>query len=150
MRNMSTNYKKIKNTITSDTYLDNWGRKNIPQFKGVISRDRFPAKFAELSRGDSIIINLDPQYSTGGSHWVGLRFSSEAPLVLYKDSFGAPPPEEVRSAVLNSGYGLVYGTRIYQKISQENCGKLSLIWLKTLSDAAKKGQELEIFRDIEE
>lgn len=141
--------RKIKNTTTSDTYLNDWGRKHIPGFTGVISRDKFPKLFAKMKPGNSCIINLDKDYGTGGTHWTAVRMSSEAPLVMYKDSFGSPPPEDVRSAVLPLGLGLVYGNKINQKISQTNCGKHALLFLKLMEDAAEDREELETFAQIE-
>lgn len=141
--------KAIKNKITSDTYLDKWGREHIDGFRGVIDQTQFPRKFAKMSPGDSYIINLDPHYKHGGTHWVAIRYLKEGPIIFYKDSFGANPPELIRTTVLNSGLGLLSGNRIYQKMSQENCGKLSLTWLKLIADAAADGQELETIREIE-
>lgn len=141
--------RKIKNKVTSDDYLNRWGREHIPNFKGVIDRTQFPSKLKTMKSSDSYVVNLDPGYLRGGSHWVAIRYLSEAPIIFYKDSFGGLPSEEIKKAVLDSGLGLLSGSRIYQKLSQENCGKLSLTWLKLISDAAADGEELETIEQIE-
>lgn len=135
------------NGITTDVQLANWGTKNIPGFRGVFSRDKIEHICPQLQPGDSIIVNLDAGYKRGGTHWVALRMSSEAPIVYYKDSFGAPPPKDINKYC--GDRGVVYGNRIYQKLSEENCGQRSLRFLQSMNDAARRGREIEWFRDSE-
>jgi hypothetical protein len=141
--------QKIKNKVTSDRYLERWGQTHIHGFRGVIDRTQFPRKFASMRPGDSLVINLDPGYEHDGTHWTAVRYLTEAPIIFYKDSFGGPPPEDIRRAILPTKLGLLSGNRIYQKMSQENCGKLALTWLKLIADAAADGQELETINEIE-
>lgn len=101
-----------------------------------------------LKPGDSIIINLDPSYKHGGTHWVALRVSRYAPLVYYKDSFGAPPPNDVVAAVRATGLGLLYGNRIKQKLKEVNCGKKAAEWLFDME--ASGPHELAYFESIEQ
>lgn len=138
---------KLPNTITTDAQLDNYCMRNIPGYCGTISREDFARMFQHMNDGDSTIINLDPEYGRGGTHWVALRISSEAPIVYYKDSFGAPPPDDI-VRVINSGRplrGLIYGNRINQKISEENCGKRAAMFLKRMAAAASDRGEIEYF-----
>ena len=139
---------RIKNTITSDNYLDKIGREHIIGFRGVYSRDRAAKIIPKLRPGQSIVINLDPKYATGGSHWTALRVSSESPTIMYSDSFGAGPPEDVRAAALHTGRGLVFSNRIHQKLSEKNCGKRSLLWLMLMADAGQLKKELEVFQKL--
>lgn len=139
---------KIKNTTTSDSYLSKWGYKHIPGFSGVFSRDVAAKRIPKMKPGDSIIINLDSGYKHDGSHWVALRFASEAPIIMYCDPFGTPPPEDVRHASLTTGRGVLYGNRIYQSINETNCGKRALVWLFRMELAAQDGKELEKFREL--
>lgn len=144
---MNTN--KLPDTVTSDVQLNKHGQKYIPGFKGVISRDEFSDIYNDMMPGDSVIINLDPEYSRGGTHWVAFRMSSEAPVTYYKDSFGAPPPEDVIAAVKASDLGLVYGNRIVQDIKMENCGKLSMKFLEQMAKGARQKREIETFIGLE-
>ena len=139
---------RIKNSITTDDYLNKIGREHIYGFRGVYSRDAAAKVIPKMKPGQSIIINLDPKYQNGGSHWTALRVSTEAPVIMYTDSFGAGPPEDVRGASLQTGRGLVYSNRIKQKINETNCGKRSLLWLMLMDQADQIGKELEIFQKI--
>jgi len=141
--------KRLSNKVLSDVELNEWGRNNIPQFVGVIDRTQFPKHFENMRPGDSIIINLDANYENGGTHWTALRISSEVPIVYYKDSFGAPCPTEVVDSVSKTGWGLIYGNKINQKLNQENCGKRSAEFLYNMSLAANDKRELEYFDSIE-
>jgi hypothetical protein len=100
-----------------------------------------------MGAGGSAIVNLDPGYKRGGTHWVAVRVSRWAPIVFYKDSFGAPPPSDVVRAVRASGLGLVYGNRINQKLREVNCGKRAAEWLYDLEHAGP--YEIELFRSSE-
>lgn len=139
---------RIKNSITSDEYLNRIGRENISGFRGVYSRDKAAKLIPKMKPGQSLIINLDPKYSFGGSHWTAIRKSTESPIYMYADSFGAGPPEDVRGAALSTGRGLVYSNRIHQKISEKNCGKRALLWLMLMADAGQLKKELEVFQKL--
>lgn len=145
---MRTKKLRIKNTITTDDYLNKIGKEHILGFKGVYSRDVAAKVIPKMKPGQSMIINLDPNYENGGSHWTALRISTESPTIMYTDSFGAGPPEDVRTASLNTGRGLVFSNRINQKISEKNCGKRALLWLMLMDQAGQLGKELEIFQKI--
>ena len=137
----------LGNGITTDRQLEEWGKKNIANFYGVINRSDFPRVYNLMKDGDSLIINLDPGYSKGGTHWVALRISSEAPVVFYKDSFGVAPPKDVQDTIKDRG--LIYGNKKYQKIKEENCGRRASEFLYMMSDAADKKNEIEKFEQIE-
>lgn len=139
--------KGLGNGITTDTQLADYGTKHIPGFRGVFSRDQMKDICSRLGPGESVILNLDPGYSRGGTHWVALRVSIEAPIVYYKDSFGAPPPNDIAGCF--EGLGVVYGNRIYQKLSEQNCGQRALKFLQSMQAAASRGAEIEWFSDSE-
>lgn len=138
--------RKLRNSITSDEYLQKWCAKYVPGFYGVYSASEFPRIYRHMKPGNSVIINLDPHYEHGGTHWVALRVCSTAPIVMYKDSFGAPPPNAIKTAVAASDRGLVYGNRIYQALDEENCGKRAAEFLYDLSEAA---DEISLFERME-
>lgn len=139
------------NRLTSDNELDAWGKANIPGFLGVISRSDYDGLYPAgrpMAPGTSCVINLDGNYSQGGTHWCGVRVSSEQPLVMYFDSFGFPPPREVTLRGRKDGRGVLYPDIEYQDIDEVNCGPRALAALKLLSDGSQKGEELEAFRRL--
>jgi hypothetical protein len=139
------------NRLTSDTELDAWGKANIPGFLGVVSRSDYDELYPPghpMAPGTSCVINLDGNYSQGGTHWCAVRVSSEQPLVMYFDSFGFPPPREVTLRGRKDGRGVLYPDIEYQDIDEVNCGPRALAALKLLSDGAQKGEELEAFRRL--
>jgi len=141
---------ELPDTLTYDDQLREWGKTNIKGFVDVIDRTQFEKYYERMKEGDSLIINLDPNYKNGGTHWTALRISSEAPLVYYKDSFGAPCPEEIIDTIKKYGNrGLVYGNRINQKIKEENCGKRSAYFLYEMEKCSEKGKEIECFEQLE-
>lgn len=143
---------KLPNKVLSDEDLRVWCNHNVPGFIDVIDRTQFPSYYAKMVPGDSIIINLDPGYKHGGTHWTALRVSTEAPLVYYKDSFGAPCPTEVVDAVKKNGNpprGLVYGNRINQHLKESNCGKRAAYFLRDMANCALEGNEIDCFDKLE-
>lgn len=142
--------QKLPNSVTTDDQLRQWCKTNVPGFIDVIDRTKFEDYYKHMKPGQSLIINLDPKYKHGGTHWTALRVSSEAPLVYYKDSFGAPCPKEIIDNVKKYGNrGLIYGNKINQKIKEDNCGKRSSYFLKDIADCAKNGNEIECFEKFE-
>lgn len=137
-----------QNRETSDKELNKYGYRNIRQFRGTYNRNEFPEVFKSMKDGDSIIINLDPDWSQGGTHWTAIRKSSEAPIVYYIDSFGVPPPNIVTDVVKKSGYGLLYGDSKRQKLKEVNCGPRALHVLELLADGASRNLELETFESV--
>lgn len=138
---------QLSNNETTDVELSDYCFRNVPQFMGVISRDKFAKIYPKMHPGDSLIINIDPQYSKNGTHWVAFRKSSEAPIGYYKDSYGAPPPQDVINAVKD--VGVIYGNKINQTMKETNCGKRSALFLQQMSKASSEGLEIEFFESLE-
>lgn len=139
------------NRLTDDQELAAWGHKHIPGFLGVMSRTDFTRAYPPdepMKPGTSVILNLDPGYAHGGTHWVGVRVAESQPLVLYSDSFGMPPPREVTLRGRQDGRGLLYPDVQYQAMQEVNCGPRALAALKLMADGAKKGRELEAFGQL--
>lgn len=135
----------LPDKVLSDEDIRSWCQAHVPGFVGVYDRTRFKDIYSKMMPGQSTVINLDPGYSQGGTHWVAVRVSSEAPIVYYKDSFGAPCPTDVVDAVEASGRGLLYGNNMDQKIEEVNCGKRAAYFLRDLARSAAKGKEIEYF-----
>jgi|HubBroStandDraft_4_1064222.scaffolds.fasta_scaffold514742_2 hypothetical protein len=140
----------LPNNQTSDIQLNNWGQKYIKGFRGVINRNDIDKYAPNMKGGQSLIINLDPGYHRGGTHWTSLRYSSESPYIaFYKDSFGMVPPDNIIKSVHNSGRHIIYGNNIYQKLKEQNCGKRAAYFLRDMSNASDNNMELEYFENLE-
>lgn len=137
------------NRETTDTELDAWGKKHIPGFLGVRARSQFCDLYpdgAPMQPGSSCILNLDfGEYDRGGTHWVAVRVAKDAPLLLYFDAFGLPPPREVTLRGRRDGRGILYPDIQYQDLSDVNCGPRALAVLHYLATAPN---ELEAFGEI--
>lgn len=131
--NTSDRVKKLGDKITTSEQLET-ALKDLPGFRGTYDRVGFFKAYPHFVAGDSAIINLDPRYKNGGTHWVAIRISTDGTTILYKDSFGAPPPEAFYK---NLGRPVLYGNSIFQKLTEQNCGKRSAEMLTSLSDAKK-------------
>ena len=137
----------------SNIELDKWCYKHIHGYRGTINKNEFPKIYQTMKPGESVILNLDPDYRRGGTHWVGLRVAKNSPVVFYKDSFGAPPPAVVVDTVSiknDNGLcrGLLFGDIQTQKLDQSNCGWRAAMFLKDMVNGSNKGAELDMFRQI--
>lgn len=133
----------------SDKELDKWCYHHVPQYKGTINKNDFAKLYPTMIPGDSCIINLDPDYENGGTHWTAIRVSSEGPIVYYKDSFGVAPPQIVVDTVNSHGQppkGLVFGDLKYQQMKESNCGYRAAMFLRSMSYAGKNNKEIEYFK----
>lgn len=138
------------NRETSNVELNRWGKEHIPGFLGVVPRDKYGQLYHDgMKPGSSAIINLDfGNYARGGTHWVAARVSSEAPLVLYFDAYGLPPPTAVSARAHRSGRGVVWTDIQQQGDDEVNCGPRALAALHWLADAASHGKELSAFAEL--
>lgn len=137
------------NRETTDGELAAWGAEHIPGFLGVRARSQFSSLYpdgAPMTPGSSCILNLDfGDYGRGGTHWVAVRVAKDAPLLLYFDAFGLPPPREVTLRGRRDGRGILYPDIQYQDISEVNCGPRALAVLHYLATAPN---EMEAFGEI--
>lgn len=137
------------NRETTDSELASWGEQHIPGFLGVRARSQFCDLYpdgAPMRPGSSCILNLDfGDYGRGGTHWVAVRVAKDAPLLLYFDAFGLPPPREVTLRGRRDGRGILYPDIQYQDLSEVNCGPRALAVLHYLATAPN---EMEAFGEI--
>ena len=89
---------------------------------------------------------------TKGNHWVSLVMMSNPsrgnePLVLYKDSFGLPPGEDVKEQ-----FSIIkHNVFNQQEKDSSHCGIFAIANLKKIADSIKKQDELAKFiEDFEE
>lgn len=101
---------------------------NIP-LDGVYMLDELPKDFKR-----SIIINLDDSRGPG-SHWVCM-FKKNKDKVYY-DSYGFPPPKEVK----NKYPGGMYSTFINQGLTEKDCGERCLRVLRNVFVRRMRGIE---------
>ena len=138
----------------SNIEIDKWGFKNIPGFLGCINKNEFPVIYKKMNPGNSVVINLDPDYKRGGTHWTALRIGMDAPVIYYKDSFGVGPPQIITDTIYNTklrgniSRGLLYGDTKRQKLTETNCGFRAAIFLKNMDNAHKNGKEIEFYKSI--
>lgn len=132
----------------TDREIDRWCKSNVSGYWKSIDRTKIPKQMKELRPGDSTIVNLDPNYANGGTHWVAIRRGSEGPYIIYYDSFGIPPPTELMDYTKANNIGLLYCDFQFQKIDETNCGWRAATFLKKLSDAGLQKKEIETFRSI--
>jgi len=95
------------------------------------------------SKSTNVIINLadDPR---NGTHWVALRI--EPDKLIYFDSFGLIPPQEVVQLANFSKKSLIYNQLQYQKITLGHCGEYSLLALWCLENNIPLQKYLKPFR----
>lgn len=121
----------LGNGLTTDEDL----RAALPGVK-IYSSDGFARNYRHMKAGDLVIINLDRGFRNGGTHWVAVKISDDGRHVLYKDSFGFPPPLNVCKAVTagRSPRILLYSNVAAQRINEKNCGQRAILTLKALRD----------------
>lgn len=91
-------------------------RAGITTFRGVFSKDQLPAK--RLPGFYVINLQSSDEGDRLGTHWTLLqvgKFNN-----WYFDSYGAPPPLEVRAFTVGPLY---YSSAIVQSLSSSNCGR---------------------------
>ena len=103
--------------------------KGYKNYRGTFSRDTLPTK---IKPNDMGIINLD-SITGPGTHWTCYFNSPKTDYVYYFDSFGMPPPEEVKKFLKTSKKQVMYNTSEIQKISSIMCGYYCIHMLQELS-----------------
>ena len=132
--------------LTSDSQLYR-ECKNIDGFLGVFDRNNIPTSFFK-HKGSSIIVNLDPNYKRGGTHWVASRNANDGPCIYYFDSFGRVCPSIITNMADRYGLGILASDIQYQKLNQNNCGQWAVSFIKAMDKGNKKRKELETFMKI--
>ena len=91
---------------------------------GIYSRDNLPNKPNKCG-----IINFDT-FLNKGTHWCCYYIDEFAE---YFDSFGCPPPEEIKTFLNKSKKQIIYNSFQIQNINSSNCGVLCIIYIKARS-----------------
>ena len=74
-----------------------------------------------------------------GTHWVAMKLTKDT--VMYFDSFGLPPPEEIRQ--LRENY--IYNSSQYQKNTSVLCGYYCIYFINELSKNKRFSELLKPF-----
>lgn len=136
---------------TSDRELSQWGGAHIPGFLGCVSRTEYSTLYpphSPMPPGSSCIVNLDGDYRHGGTHWCAARVSSSAPLVLYFDPFGLPPPRELTERSREARREILYQDIDMQFEDDTNCGPRCLAFLSYMAENAAAGDELSAYARV--
>lgn len=108
----------------TNVQLEDIGRKNIPNFRGVYMRDSLPTR---VNVNESGIVNLDE--STGpGTHWVA--YVKRNRTVKYFDSFGNLRPPAELIAYFGPSSKITYNHTRFQNFNQSICGQLCVKFLE--------------------
>lgn len=103
--------------------------RNVNNFSGVFSRDALPKQIGKDSSG---VINLDAKGGPG-THWVGFVNAPWLKYVVYFDSFGLAPSEEVVRFLKTSGKEIYYNSGQLQDINSELCGVYVVDFIRRLN-----------------
>jgi hypothetical protein len=101
----------MDHTISNFELIDHAKKLKLPLI-GVFSKDKLPEKCFV----GSYIINLENS-SGGGTHWTYLRIFGDK-KVVYFDSFGLPPPQEIVRFVKH----FAFNSRQIQDLYATTCG----------------------------
>lgn len=110
--------------------MSTWGRAHIPGFLGVCARTEFPRY---MPPGSSIIINLDPHFAHGGTHWCACHASRDGRALYYVDPFGLSPPSQVTRNAWKNGLEVYRSDVQHQRFGENNCGPRSLAYLQEMA-----------------
>ena len=121
----------FKNIPITNFDIQNWVEYlKIPNFGGVISRDQIK----DCTPRHSFVINLN-ESDEPGSHWVAMFFGSD--LILYFDSFGLAPPQEVLMLCEKHRVNYTFNNTHYQEFTSVLCGYYCLFFLNEISRRMK-------------
>ena len=74
-----------------------------------------------MNKGDYVVINLDSEEGKG-THWVAALNAPHENTVLYFDSFGISPCQQIEKYCRSSGKELVYNSSEQQQLESNRCG----------------------------
>jgi len=117
----------MKLTSLYDSQIDNVFKK-YPQFGGTISR--LDLKLSDAKKNKFYVLNMDGEHS-GGTHWV-LLSNIDPKTVIYFDSFGAPPPENIYKFMKKTGKQCLYNDMQLQDINSSSCGWFDIYVMQQL------------------
>jgi hypothetical protein len=99
--------------------------RDIKNFVGVFSRNNTPY----LKKNHSLILNLDDEEGSG-THWVALCKKKDGSKVLFFDSYGYPPPQEIVDIYKKNKNKLVYSNNEIQDPTSIMCGYYCMMFIR--------------------
>jgi len=113
----------MRDYTTTNLDLTNLAHKMKINLIGIYSKNKLPQKCYV----GGYIINLEDSDDGSGTHWVSL-YITQKKEILYFDSFGMPPPREIK--VFVNYKPIAINTRTIQNINSTLCGYYCLYFLK--------------------
>lgn len=95
-------------------------------------KDEF-SKGLKIKSIECSIVNLDDSDGPG-THWVAYYNHPRLPYVLYFDSYGMPPPNQLAAYLLKAGKPLKYNSTQYQVTDSNACGYYCIFLLNQLHE----------------
>ena len=83
----------------------------------------------QIRESECGIVNLDT-VGGKGTHWVSYFNSPAEKYVEYFDSFGLPPPDEVKKYLFTSEKQIIYNTAELQSRDSELCGYYCIYYIR--------------------
>jgi len=127
--------------MTDNIQLENLAKKMKINLVGVFSKDKLPSRV----RVGAYIINLQDYDDGGGSHWTAFNISFDK-KVTYFDSFGLPPPTEVKDFV--GQYPIMSNIRHIQHLKSDMCGFYCLLFLKAIQQTNNSSRRFDDFLNM--
>jgi hypothetical protein len=96
---------------------------------------------------ENVIINLDESTDQSGTHWVAVCNLKRLGNIIYFDSFGISPSDDIAKYLKSSGKKIVYNNGQIQAISSVLCGYYCIYILDKLNQGKSYESILSKFDD---
>lgn len=139
--------------LTDSQIIELCDKMGIP-LEAVLFKDEMPKK---IKYNKSYIINIEDSVDeegkeNDGTHWTCLqvnKYHNGKIEPFYFDSYGMPPPESIKKAVLNTcGQKLPFNTKDVQSLLNNACGFYCLALLHYINEAPTRSRDM--YQDIED
>lgn len=105
-------------------------------YAGCFPKNKLPSA-GELSN-KFVFVNLQSSTQGNGTHWT-LLFNCQPRNVIYFDSMGQVPPQEVTARMKETGKSQQYNTHDFQPIDTSSCGW----WCIYAANVLQRGKSLD-------
>lgn len=139
--------------MLTDTQLNELSEKMGIPLEAILFKDEMPSK---IKYNRSYIINIeDSEDAEGnrndGTHWTCMqvnKYSNGKIEPIYMDSYGMPPPESIKKAVMDTcGQKLPFNTKDIQSLMNNACGFYCVAFLHYINEAPTRSKDL--YTDVE-
>lgn len=107
-----------------------------PHYSGCFPKDRLPST-RDLSN-KFVFVNLQSSTQGNGTHWT-LLFNCRPDCVIYFDSMGEVPPNEVSLRMRETNKKQIYNQHDFQPLNTSSCGW----WCIYVANLLQKGKSLD-------